>query len=452
MKVSFMRRIVLFCGLLLTLQIASSQSVQVSREDFDGNPNTGFTINGSGSTTWVVETNASISKTKYMRGQVPNLDGDSIMLTTPVYDFSTYDYVLLKFKHICKVSPKDEVKIEFKEDRFGALWEEVPGKAYIGNSSYDTLIGFSANTYDEWVASNDAFQPQDYMWKEAIFDLSNELSYAKGQIRFVIKKGAEAGTNMNYGWLIDDIEFRGSSPETVEYLPPVLSLLKYVYGSVYAKGPYTINAKIKSRTSASLEKPYLVYEYTVNNTTTKDSILMTPYKGDTLYSATIPQLPVDSKVSYSITAKDTLQNESVVLSGYTISMPNYGPIDIVQTDTIGDPLIGSQTSPAFIYMNQDPPVCNRILYHASEIGNVGRGKFIGSIDFYTNSTTVASRDIFIWMKETDDIEMPLGEMKPDSIGAQLVFSGNFTSNQYWNKVEFFVPYFLNPDKNLYIFL
>ena len=39
MKVSFMRRIVLFCGLLLTLQIASSQSVQVSREDFDGNPN-----------------------------------------------------------------------------------------------------------------------------------------------------------------------------------------------------------------------------------------------------------------------------------------------------------------------------------------------------------------------------------------------------------------------------
>ena len=135
-------------GILLTIPVMQAQIVLFGSENFDGNINY-LPTSSSAFSQWAIDTNYYQSTPNSYRGAVPNLMGDSIVLTSPEYDFSTggHTYVLLKFKHICKVSPRDEIRIEYKVR--GTTWMPIPASAYLGEANNYAFSGFNANNYSE---------------------------------------------------------------------------------------------------------------------------------------------------------------------------------------------------------------------------------------------------------------------------------------------------------------
>jgi hypothetical protein len=254
--------------------------------------------------------------------------GDETILTSSVYDLSNYSYVLLRFSHICKISPRDIARIEYRTDIGGgdmSVWTVLPATSYLGkaNVSQYAIYGFNANSYSEWKAGDSLAFPSQSWWKGEIFDVSFEVaSTNQAQFRFVIQHGNTAGTQISYGWLIDDIEIIADSskllPPDVEFIAPL------VQDTVYTTGPWEINAKVKTRTNATLENPYLKYTATYNGVpVTNDSILMLMIEGDSLWAATIPQFVVGTEISYFITGIDSMGNETRAISDYVITKPNH---------------------------------------------------------------------------------------------------------------------------------
>jgi hypothetical protein len=107
-------------GMLMTISAAYSQSVTFP-ENFDGNTST-FTP--SPASAWKIDANYYISPPNSIRGEVPNMMGDSVVLTSQVYDFTDYQHVLLRFKHICKISPQDITRMEYRIS--GQGWQPFP--------------------------------------------------------------------------------------------------------------------------------------------------------------------------------------------------------------------------------------------------------------------------------------------------------------------------------------
>ena len=93
--------ILLLLALVFTASITQAQVVVVGSESFDGGMHSFTSTPGSA---WMVDNTYQVDGTKAIWGMVPSLAGDSIILTTPVYDCTSYGYVTMRFSHICKVS------------------------------------------------------------------------------------------------------------------------------------------------------------------------------------------------------------------------------------------------------------------------------------------------------------------------------------------------------------
>jgi hypothetical protein len=192
--------IFLVVGMLMMLSAVYSQKVTYT-ENFDGNSNT-FT--SSPASAWRIDTNYYVSSPKAIHGIVPNLKGDYITLTTPAYNLSNYRHVLLRFRHICKISPQDIVRIEYKLRGMG--WKVLSPSAYMGKAIGYLSNGFNANSYTEWKAEDSLALPSQSWWKEEIFDVSFEVGMDdEAQFRFILMHGNTPGTQISYGWLIDNI-------------------------------------------------------------------------------------------------------------------------------------------------------------------------------------------------------------------------------------------------------
>jgi hypothetical protein len=100
-----------------------AQSDTTITENFDGN----ITWTASPASAWKIDANYYLSSHNSIRGVVPNMPGDEITLTSPTYDLSNYSYVLLHFSHICKVSPQDITRIEYKLQ--GMTWQVIPASS-----------------------------------------------------------------------------------------------------------------------------------------------------------------------------------------------------------------------------------------------------------------------------------------------------------------------------------
>jgi hypothetical protein len=319
----------------------SAQSRKIITENFDGNSNT-FTA--SPASAWKIDTNYYNSSPNSIWGIVPNMMGDSVTLMSPVYDFTNYSHVLLRFSHICKVSPNDIARVEYRTDVGGGMdtWSALPVASYLGkvNANQYALRGFNANSYSQWEASDSLALPNLSWWKEELFDLRVEAGYTQIQFRFIITHGNTSGTQISYGWLIDDIEIIAASYEVT--LPIVEFLAPFVQDTVYSTGAWEINAKVKSRTLALIETPWLKYIATHNGTLiANDSILMDMVAGDSLWKAIIPHFIVGTEVIYSITGRDTLGNIATTISNYTITKSdhNYGNNSVALT-SIDSPIRG----------------------------------------------------------------------------------------------------------------
>jgi hypothetical protein len=323
-------------GLLMAIT-AFSQPVTIT-ENFDGNDSTFTSYPASA---WKIDKNYYSSSPYAIHGLVPNMQGDSAILTTPVYNFTNYRYVLLRFSHICKVSPRDIARIEYRTDMGGGVmsaWEVLPFESYLGkaNKNHYAMYGFNADSYSEWAGNDSLILPlQSSWWKDEIFDLRTEAGQSFVQFRFIIRHGTVSGTQISYGWLIDDIEIIVAP---YELLSPVVELFPpFIKDTVYSTGPWEINAKVKTQTTAQIVNPWLVYTATNNQGTINDSVLMTMVRGDSLWKGNIPQFAPGTEVVYSITGRDIFGNYSETISSdYIIQKPNhhYGDTSVALTKIV----------------------------------------------------------------------------------------------------------------------
>jgi hypothetical protein len=295
---------------LLAMPLGFAQNRVTFTENFNST-NSSFTR--SPQNAWMLDTTLSVSG-KAAWGFVPNAEGDSIELISPVYDLSNYAYAYLRFAHICKVSDADLVTVEYKENYVGSKWTPIPFMDYRGESSvYRKQRCWHHGCYSAWLKSDLKAQPDNSWWKVESFDVSSEVSYAEVQFKFKIKKGSTIGTNFAWGWFIDNFELMASASPIQ---PPVVQLIApYTQGTVYGPGPYTIYAKAAKRTIVPLNTPLLRLSYTdLNNKVTHDSILMTAYDGDSLWKAAIPQQNIGTQVSYTVYATDSVGNSAMTSS------------------------------------------------------------------------------------------------------------------------------------------
>ncbi|MDR1180994.1 MAG: right-handed parallel beta-helix repeat-containing protein, partial [Bacteroidales bacterium] len=433
--------IILALGIfLMTPSMYSQTAVQKWTEDFDGNVS--FTANPPSA--WERDTNYFTSSPHAYLGTVPNIVGSISVLETPTYDFRVYNHILLRFKHICKVSPQDIIRIEYKISN--EAWKPVPPSTYQGNSMTFLSRGFSAASYMEWEAGDSLAIPLASWWKEETFDLSFETGGDQAaQFRFIIQHGSIPGTQISYGWLLDDFEIIAATfemrPPIVEFMSPVIS------DSVNSTGPYNIRARVKTSTKAPIEHPVLKYTATKNGTTiASDSILMTPtVAGDSLWNATIPQFQIGTTITYSITGKDTNNNQTMESLTYLI----VGASGVPDTVIVGTGTIITYDLP--IQMNYEYG-WSRQLYMASEISTTSSGGWISHLAWdYAASSSQNRYTQKCYFRAVDDTVVTTDPFDPLGDGATQVWSGSIQLTQGWSEIKLDVPFFLPHGKNLLIY-
>lgn len=457
MRDFFMRKTYfLLCCLMLSFPFANAQKVLIGSESFESNI-LEYQIIQSQSTTWSQDNAYHVSGTKAIRGQVPNLDGDSTILQIPfgkTFDLSSYSHVMLRFSHICKVDTADECRLEVRDaSTVGGKWKTVSFEDYYGDAAYYDVYGFNARSYPIWDATNASAIPDNKTWwKQEIFDLTNYLAYSsQAEFRFVIKKGNKIGSQVNYGWIIDNFELFVSNSRLE--IPKVEFISPFVGNKVYSTGPHTVCAKIVSRSSAPIASSYLVYQAeTTLGATIIDSVQMIPYQGDSLYSAEIPQFDFGTKVFYYISVYDSLENEGLkISSSYEIVMPPIGAFNGYAY--VGD-TTKTTTSSYIPYYYNSANTWTRARYFNHEILPDQKAGLITNIAYRVSSSSNKNDNIFIYMKATTDTSF-FGSKKyvdPISDGATLVWSGTCQPPKGWFDIELHNPFLLPAGHHLIVYV
>ncbi|MDR1182065.1 MAG: right-handed parallel beta-helix repeat-containing protein, partial [Bacteroidales bacterium] len=297
-------------GMLMTISAIYSQSVTFP-ENFDGNT---VSYTSIPALAWKVDTYYVSPPNAYL-GLVPHSQGQEVILESGVYNFTGYLNVYLHFKHICKVSPLDTIRLEYRIS--GQNWQIVPVEAYQGEALSYASQGFSSASYPQWKAEDSTALPEQSWWKEETFDLGFYVgAEANVQFRFIIKKGNKAGTDISYGWLLDDIEFIGSK---VELKNPLVELQQSSpSGDMYGTGPFSVQVKVESKTSAPIAGAKLYYTSTLNAVVTQDTLTMDSITGTSLWTVTLPLFKLETEVTYYVIGMDALGNMSMAADTFTI--------------------------------------------------------------------------------------------------------------------------------------
>ena len=445
------RFILLMLALVFTTSIVHAQATLVGSEGFENSTHSFTSTPGSA---WTVTNSFAYSGTKSIWAAVPNLTGDSVVLVTPVYDCSNYAFISMRFNHICKVSTMDQVQVQYRLNVVGAggQWQDIPASAYEGSATNYSTTGFNASSYSIWNVNDSLVIPTNAWWKEEVFDLSNQASYDQVQFRFVIRKGNTTGTQINYGWLIDNFELYASNTEIK--MPVVAFMAPFVQDTVYSTGPYAIKAKVATRTSAPIVTPYLKYTATLNNVVVaNDSILMTATAGDSIWTATIPRFLQNTVVNYRIDGKDTAGNASSALSGYVI-IRYAGGGGGSSWSLLGDTLAGTSTSDNYYapYNGYYDYSWSRMLYKSSELP-VGANKITGVAFYVTDDYNGTILNQSLYVQSVPDVVFNTNNyVDPVTNGATLAWSGSFTPIVgAWNYINFATPINLSIGNSLLLF-
>ncbi len=452
-----MKKYLFFClGVLLSLQNSYSQIVLFANENFDGNT---ISLFPSSTSSWKIDANYYTSSPNSYLGVIPNMVGDSIILSTPPYDFykDGYSEVYLQFKHICKISPQDILRIEYKIG--GSIWQPIPADAYTGMSSkYITSGGFNANSYPEWIPNDSLVRPDnDSWWRAESFDMSYYVGKESSvEFRFILKHGKAEGTQISYGWLLDDFEIIASTYKVkapiVEFIAPL------VKDTVHSAGPWNINAKVKTQTLARIETPRLVYSATNNGGHIKtDSVLMINVSGDSLWQGTIPQFETGTKVHYSIRGKDTTGNYADISDEYYIEKKTESIIEFGKqfyfsaVDTMAN---NNNNNSVFNVLS--PSSWSRTLYLNSElVGDISPTEetFITKIAWYSSSlTNYTKTDISVFLEATTNTTTPTQYIDPRTNTSSLVYKGSMTTKEGWNELTLTKPFSLPAGSNLLVYV
>ncbi len=441
MKKSF----IFILGILFCIPISYCQTgIRNITENFD-NPNS-ITLTGTPAKGWRIDNNYYVSFPNSYRGIVPNAIRDSIVLQTPPYDFTGVYYVIMSFDHICKISPTDTLRIEYRIT--GQSWKNIPVGSYLSSAINYASAGFSAASYyHQWQANDSTAIPDQSWWKEEVFDVSSLVSNAPSvEFRFVLKRGFAEGTQAAYGWLIDNFNLLLSPHElrapTVEFISP------FVDDTVYYTGPWEVNAKVKTRTAARIANPWLVYTVTNNTGIKTDSVLMTNIAGDSLWKASIPRLTAGSEVRYSITGRDTTGNQAADTSYYYIKQPEKSVTGYV---TIGTGTSSDYNCPINFWSNYN---WSRQLYFADEFDQSSRGGLITRLAWqYARTASFINTNQTCYFRVVDDDSVTNTRYEdPLATGAIQVWKGTLSaSTSGWVEIILDTPFELPPGKNLLVY-
>lgn len=306
-----------FCVFFLHCSFVKAQVKVQYRENFDTLLSYSL-YPGNG---WDTCANLYSSAPYSFRGQLPETTGDSVLLTSPYYDFSNCAEVFLVFEHICKISRQDIAAIEYREDYLGAAWRVIPPDCYRGSASAYRQNLFSAGSYSDWLSDVPLAQPDNRWWKTELFDLGSVLGYTKFQIRFKIKKGAEEGSQLQYGWLLDNISLYGGLQNS---LPPLFRFADTVYAdSVPGIGPFRVRMNMIGSQVAALEGYYEVEHLQYPAVFRQDD------SAD--FAFVIPQSPFGTSLSYNVRTTDSAGNSYAVSRRFVNFMPDDGRDSIAVT-------------------------------------------------------------------------------------------------------------------------
>ena len=169
-KISKNLRTLLFvAGMMLFLQPTKAQQRTIWLEDFNGNlPPTGW--NATPNDSWKANPFYSLpgpfpGNPQSYHGVIPTLPGNTAILETDIYDCRNFEYVYLRFSHICKVSPRDTVRIEYRINvgnvmgNWGTLLP-AGNLHYLGSASNYATTGFNTESYPEWITADSTDNPQ----------------------------------------------------------------------------------------------------------------------------------------------------------------------------------------------------------------------------------------------------------------------------------------------------
>ncbi|MBO7464630.1 MAG: hypothetical protein J6T56_02125, partial [Bacteroidales bacterium] len=310
--------------LSMTLLAAHAQGTYVCNEKFGKNTPQGWSIQPAYSAlapSWKTENSLVVSASYAAHGYVPYAAGDTAELVTPYFDCQQYEYVILKFSHICKVLPSDLCQVMYQEKGLGAnyKWKPIPYDAYQGKfTGYKANLAFDHSSYSDWKANDTFAQPGDSWWKEEIFDLSNYAGYSEVRFKFIIRKGSYLGSFIAAGWYVDDVQLLCAA-HAIQ--PPVVAFTSNLADTVYTTGPFVVNAKVATRTNGPILHPYLHTVTTYNNKNKHDSIRMKATAGDSLWTATIPQQYFGTSIQYYIIGRDTFGNSAKANAGLYVKYP-----------------------------------------------------------------------------------------------------------------------------------
>ncbi len=444
---------ILALGVLFLAITSYGQRQIVVFENFDKADSIKLTATPAGS--WKINSQYYVSSPNSYRATVPNMLGDSVILQTAPYNFVGINHIQLRFYHICKTAKEDILRVEYRVAN-STKWNPVPWETYQGSAAnYALTGGFNAASYSQWRSDDNLVSPSQSWWKEEIFDLSTDAIGNVVEFRFVLKRGSVQGTQIAYGWLLDNFEIITSDEELT---PPVVAFINPVpRDTVYSVGPYEINAKVKTATTAPIKNPHLKYTATNNGThIVTDSILMVNVSGDSLWRATIPAFVAGTQVSYSITGIDAFENYLNIHSEYIIQQ-----YIITIEGTTEDIIIGTGknqrtfTAPTALTSNYS---WSRQLYMSKEIDTLnGAGGLITELAWeleWVGSSPVTMKNQTCWMKAVNDTVLTPGAyIDPFEDGGTQVWKGNFMLSNVagWNSITLDEPFYLPPGMSLLIY-
>ena len=453
-----MKKIVFLISILLFLQHSySQQSKQTWTEDFDGSlPPSGWTIAaGSWKTNTVFHLpGSSVSSPQSYQGLVPHQAGDSTILVTPIFDCSQYNNVFVRFSHICKVSPLDSAWVEYRVNAGPLMgqWNPLTWDMYRGLAPDYFRTGFSARTYPEWQANNATVIPHVSWWREELFDLRDYANFARVQFRFVILHKTVQGTQVSYGWLLDNFELMAANypitPPTVRMVEPL------VKDTAYGTGPWDIFAKVKTNTAAPIQTPCLNYVATYNGKQVDTgTVLMTPVSGDSLWKASVPQYTIGTEVAYLVKGQDVDGNYATANSGYTI-VSAMGMSDYIYFGAADS--LGGTTNQNAVLAHGYANSWSRHLYLNSELKDLKIRDYVllKNIAFrMTGLSTVNRTSVRIYLKATNQTGQPRSYETPVTDGATLVYEGpmNFVFPD-WIDISFDTSFWFPEGSNLMVYV
>jgi hypothetical protein len=443
-KIKKMKKFIVLLSLVAFIGIEQAHYTTVANEKFSSL--SGWTVNPTGG--WIVNTNLSVSSPSSALGFVPNSNGDSVELISPWYDLRNYEYAFLQFSHICKTSTSDMCQIKYQELSMPG-WKVIPTSSYQGNTpSAYAGAKFSHASYSTWIPNDSLATPSNSWWKEENFDVSGEVSYAQVRFKFVIVKGNVIGSQFAYGWVIDNFKLLASA---APIKPPVVEFLSSSPAdTVYNTGPFTVTAKIATRTYAPIVQPIkLNVSYTYNNITTYDTLTMTMVEGDSIFSAIIPQKVFGTTITYDVRGVDSVGNDATAFSSFYLKR-------LIGGAATGYVIAGTGTTTT--YMLPMDMLYNyswtRQLYLANELSPSSSGGLITKLAWqYAFGTPYTYSNQTCYFEAVDASVTSITNnayVDPLVSGATEVWSGTINLSMGWSEITLNTPFILPPGKNLLV--